>query len=61
MNELQSTTEAPITMSSVELHSAIYQTTGLFPNLGDFHKKIRKVLINQSDAILESANLRNNG
>ena len=50
-----------LTMSSRDLHQLIFNSTGKFPNLGEFHKKVRKVLVNHKDAVMASASLLSNG
>ena len=49
------------TMTSVELHRVVFEATGKFAELGNFHAHTKKVLINQSDCILQSAQKRSNG
>jgi hypothetical protein len=52
MNEL-AVQEA--TMRSTELHQIVFDNTGKFKKLGDFHRKVLQVLENHHDAILASS------
>jgi hypothetical protein len=49
------------TMKSTQLHEIVFSHTGKYELLCNFHKYIQKVLVNQYDSILESAQKRSNG